>query len=44
MKDVTSAKAHAAVGYHKHKRKAGKKLVNKGSRKIAKGKIAKGDY
>jgi len=44
MKEETSAKAHAAVGYHKHKRKVGKRMTNKGSRKIAKAKIAKGDY
>jgi hypothetical protein len=44
VKDETSKAAQAAVGYHKHKRPHGKKLANKGSRKIAKGKIAKGDY
>lgn len=41
MKDETSAKAHAAVGYRKHKRKAGKRMANKGSRKIAKATLAK---
>ena len=44
MKDVTSKAAQAAVGYKKHKRKAGKKIANKGSRKSPTGKIANGDY
>jgi|TARA_B100001094_G_C17796994_1_gene607234 hypothetical protein len=44
MKDETSKKSMAATGYHKHKRKAGKRQANKGSRKIAKGNIGKGTY
>jgi len=44
MKDVTSAKAHAAVGYRKHKRKAGKRMANKASRKLAKAAVAKADH
>ena len=44
MKDVTSKAAQAAVGYKKHKRPYGKKLANKGSRKLAKAALAKADH
>ena len=38
-KDIISKKAASAVGYKKHKRRAGKKMANKSSRKIAKAAI-----
>ena len=41
MKDVTSKAAQAAVGYRKHRRKAGKRMTNKGSRQLAKAAVAK---
>ena len=44
MNKETSKAARAAVGHRKHKRSFGKRLANKGSRKLAKNQIAKGDY
>ena len=44
MKDVTSKAAQAAVGYRKHRRKAGKRMTNKGSRKLAMAALAKADH
>lgn len=44
MKDETSNKSMAATGHHKHKRKAGKRQANKGSRQVAKSKIGKENY
>ena len=44
MKDVTSKAAQAAVGYRKHRRKAGKRMTNTGARKLAKAALAKADH
>ena len=41
VKDETSKASRASVGWRKHKRKDGKRMTNKSSRKIAKTKLAR---